>query len=689
MSRINSIISRQWKILLAFNLFIVSVAILKIHLSSKVWSASAQLILPESKGKLNVNLGTLGSINSGDTNFSAKVNPLIAQQSILTSNLVMQKLLASDLEKEEFPTLNSYKSLFEVEIADNSTTLSLTAMGSNPEMARSRAEKWIEFYQQRLNKLRQENSEARMEFSQEELTQAKQELEQAQKELAQFEQSSGLVDSDAQTSGMIQLINQLSAARYEAEVAAKSNERKAQALGTRIGLTPSQAINSVKLSENQEYQSVREKLIEAEIELSQLTTTRTNADPQVQELRLKRDELRKQHENYVRQGVDRAAIDTTVANNSGRTDLIQELILAESEAQAQNQEAEKLANKIEELQANLETIPANKIRLQKLQKEKEVAEGVYQALIARFQQAKIDAFNAYAQIQVLEPPLANPQAVEPKIMLVQLNAFLAAVVGSIALVIFREHRNPLLNNQDLQSYGLPNIGYIHDFKYFGNSLKNNEFWLNLISQSNTLIELDFQRLASAISLRPLENRRLLVTSAVSGEGKTTITLGLSKALADLGFKVLMVDADFYKAELTSSLACLNLDSVPGKPVEITTNLYLQARTTWSQQASTAALVKQGKLEQHLGIFDLNEDYDYIIVDSSPVSVTSATALMATEISNVLYVVRQHFSERNSVYSSFEQLNHHNAKIFGLVINGVKSNSRPYPQGYLEPAKTKI
>lgn len=689
MSRINSIISRHWKILLAFNLFIVGVAILKINLSPKVWSAGAQLILPEEKGKLNANLGTLGSLNSGDTSFSSKVNPLIAQESILTSNLVMQKLLESDVEQEDFPSVKAYKNIFEVEITEGSTTISLTATGSSPDLARLRAEKWIEVYQERLNQLRKENSEARMNFNQQELVEAKQELEQAQTELARFKQSSGLVDSEEQTSGIIALINQLSAAKYEAEVQAQANERKALALGTRIGMTPSQAINSVSLSENQEYQSVRERLIETEIELSQLKTTRTDADPQVRELSLKRDELRNQLQNYIRKGVDRASLDTTVANNSGRTNLIQELILAESEAQAQNEEAEKLANKIQQLQADLERIPANSSSLQKLEKERDVAEGVYQGLIAKFQQAKIDAFNAYAQIQVLEPPVADFRPVEPNIMLIQLNALLAAVVGSTALVLFREQRDPLLNDRDLQSYGLPAIGYIHDFKYFGNALKNNEFWLNLISQSNTIIELDFQRLASAISLQPLENRRLLVTSAVSGEGKTTVTLGLSKALADLGFRVLMVDGDFHKSELTNSLAGFNLEDVPGKPIEITTNLYLQARNNLAQQANTAALVKQGKFEQHLKILEKSDNYDYIIVDSAPVSLTSETALMATEISNVLYVVRQNFSERNSVYASFDQLNQHNAKIFGLVVNGVKNNSRPYSKGYLEPAKTGV
>ncbi|MDJ0742709.1 MAG: P-loop NTPase [Xenococcaceae cyanobacterium MO_167.B27] len=686
MKRIASIITRHWKPLLAFNLLVISFTIVKIKSSSKIWEANAQLIMPERTGNLNANLGTLGSLNSGDT-FSSQVNPLIAQESILTSDVLMQQVLASDPEKEEFPSLRSYKNLFQVEIADKSTTIDLTVSASSPELAQERAEKWIEIYQQRLNQLRKEDSEARINFSQKELEQTKQELEDAQRKLAQFEQASGLVDSDEQTSGIIQLIHQLSAAKYEAQVNAEANWKKVQALSARLGLTPSQAISSVSLSENQNYQSIKQKLIEVDIELGQLTTIRTDADPQVQELRLQRDQLRNQLKQYVQQGVAEAKIDTTVANNAGRTNLIQELILAETEAQAQTKEAEKLGNELEKLQGTLTTIPVNKNILQNLQKEKDVAEGVYQGLIAKLQQAKIDAFNTFAHVQVLEPPLADPKPVEPKIMLIQLNAFFAAVVGSMALVKLLEKRNPLLSAKDLEFYDFPVLGCINNFQYFGRSLKTSDFWLNLVSQPNTQIELDFQRLASAVSLQPLKNRRLLVTSAIRGEGKTTVTIGLAKALADLGYRVLMVDGDFYRAELTNSLTPITEEEVTEKPIQLASNLYLQ--TTWQKQVGNAALVKQGKFDQHLGMAELNEEYDYIVIDTPPVSLTSETALMATTISNLLYVVRPNISERNSVFSSFEQLHQHNAKILGLVINGVENSSRPYSKGYLEPVKTEV
>ena len=682
MNRVISILTRHWKSLLFFNVVVIAFSIFKIETSPKIWSSEAQLIMPNTGGNLNADLGTLGSLNSGNAGFSSTINPLIAQQSILNSNIVMERLLAIDPEKSSFSKVNGYKSLFEIEIAEKSTTMTLSVLSSSPELAAERANNWINVYQERLNELRKQESTARIDFSQEELTQAKQTLLLTQQQLADFEESSGLVSSQAQTQGIVSLIDQLTAAKFQAETKANANEKKVAALSSRLDMTPSQAIGAVSLSENQDYQTVKNKLQEVEISLSRLRNTHTEESPRVRDLREERDKLKKRFQQYINQTVGSNKVDLTVANNSGRTSLIQQLITAETEAEAQRKEAEELNSKIVQLKATLQSIPNQKNSLQKLQKQKDVAEGVYQGLIAKIEQTKIDAFNSYPQVQVLEPPTSNPKLVSPDKMLIQLNALLASIVGSTALIMLLEKRNPLLKSYDLNSYNFPIISCIRQLKYFGRSIRKSNTLLNLLFSPHPTTEVDFQRLASAISLKRIENRRLLVTSAIAGEGKTTVTVGLAKALVDLGFRVLMVDADFHKTELTRSLSSVTLVGETmtaigetGRPVEILPNLYLQ--TTEPQQTNTAALVKQGRFEQNITLAQSKDNYDYIIVDSAPVSLTSEAALIAGTISNVLFVVRPNLSERNSVYSSFEQLNQHYAKILGLVVNGVETHTRHY------------
>lgn len=662
-----------------------------IKTSPKTWSSQAQLIVANTDGNLNADLGTLGSLDSGNAGFSAMINPLNAQQSILTGNIVMERLLAIDPEKDEFSSVGSYKGLFEIEIADKSTTMTLNVLGSSPEIAAERAKNWIAVYQQRLNELRKQESAARIDLSQEELAKAERALAQTQQELAKFEKTSGLVSSEAQTRGLVNIIDQLTAAKIQAETRAAANEEKVAILSSRLKMSPAQAMRSVSLSENQDYQAVRNELQEVEIALGSLLTHRTEADPRVRDLKLQRDQLRRRYQQYIDQTTNSAPVDLSVANNSGRTALIRQLITAESEAESQRQEAEQLDNKIAQLKTTLASIPANNSSLQRLQKDKDVAEGVYQGLIAKIQQTKIDAFNTYPQIEVLEPPSSNSKLVSPNVMLTNLNALLASIVGSTAIIILLEKRNPLLKTQDLNYCNLQIVGYIRQLKFFGQSVPNPEILLNSMFHYNPNVELDFQRLASAISLKPIENRRLLVTSAMAGEGKTTVTIGLAKALVDLGFRVLMVDGDFHKAELTDALAPITSPQESDSIVEITANLHLQ--TAQRLQTNIPALVKQGSFEKNVTLAESRDSYDYIIIDSAPVGLTSEAALMAETISNVLFVVRPNVSESNAVYSSLEELEQHYAKVLGLVVNGVENNSRPYNYNYstryLEPSKRAV
>ncbi len=100
MDKILTLISRHKSILLAFNATILILALAKLFFSSPKWTAEAGLILPNNSGNLDANLGTLGSLKSGEIGFTNALDPLRAQQSILFSNPVLQQVYDSDPKKE-------------------------------------------------------------------------------------------------------------------------------------------------------------------------------------------------------------------------------------------------------------------------------------------------------------------------------------------------------------------------------------------------------------------------------------------------------------------------------------------------------------------------------------------------------------------------------------------------------------
>lgn len=667
MNKIAAIVTRRWKLLIAFNLFVVLSTGFALVTAKPVWVAGTQLILPKTNSKLDANLGTLGSLRNGEVGFSTEVNPLNVQASIINSDTLLEKVLAVDPEKKKFKSITQYKKLFTVKPEEQSTILSVTVNASSPELALQRAIVLTETYQKRLNELRQANSRARQEYNKQELEQVKLKLTLAQNKLAKFKESSGIVNNEEQTKGIVTTINSLINARAEALASAKANENRLKVLSKRLNLKPDPAIRSLSLGENQEYQIVRQRLSDVENSLRQKQSLFTNEHPEIQTLLIRRKQLQRVLQEYVAQTADGTRVDTTVVPNypQGRAALIQQLVLAESEASALKEQARQLDTQITQLKDTLKSVPENQAKLSELQRQVDVAAGVYNGLLAQIQQNNIDAFDAYPNVQVLDAPQVDPKPISPKKMLMTINAILASVVGSIALVLFLESRNPLLSAKDLQARKFALMQTIPRMKHS----------ITKFEVINNEIEVEFQRLASAISLQPLKNRRLLVTSAIMGEGKTTVAIGLAYALVDLGFKVLLVDGDFRRSELSRRLGYISGSTV--EQVAVQRNLDLLP--SFPKEGKIMETIKRGHFERVLATCEENGDYDYVIVDSAPVSLTSETALMATIISNVLFVIRPNSSYKNPVNDSFAQLTQHNVQIFGLVINGVESKTTPYSQ----------
>jgi succinoglycan biosynthesis transport protein ExoP len=669
MNKLLAIAIRHWKALIIWNLLVLGSTAAIAVFSHRVWMATTQLTVPGSKGNLDASLGVLGSLKNGGADIATKSgdSKLKLQESILNSDTLMEKMLANDPEKAHFKRLTLYKQLFKVHVEESSPIISITANGSKPELAKDRANRLTELFQQRLNELRQTNRDSRRQFSTRELEESHKNLISGQQALAQFQQSSGLVNAEEQTKSIVSTIDSLTKAQSEALSQAAYSKNRVITLSTRLKMLPDKAIRSLTLGENKEYQFFRGKLSEIDANLAALRSKFNDDHPVIQQLLQQRQTLLSQMQSQIKQAAGGTPVDTTVSSEGeGRARLIEQLILAETEASGQQRRAQQIQIQLNELKADLNSIPARQAKLAELQRSVDVAEGVYKGLVAQVQQTNIDVFDVYPNVEVLDTPRVDSKPVSPKLSLMVLNALLGGIIGSVALVLLLERRNPLLSPQDLQDMKFPIVVSIP-------RLKSAEMSWELDDDK----QVKFQRLASAVSLQPLENRRLLITSAMEGEGKTTVTLGLARALVDLGFRVLVVDGDFFQAELSSKLGYIQQSH--STPIPIAIEPQLDLLPAIPQQGKILKLVSRGQFKKALAEAEAHGVYDYVLVDTAPLSNTTATALMTAQIPNVLFVVRQGISYSNSVRDSLEQLAQHQAQILGLVVNGVETSAKPYMQ----------
>ncbi|NJM20955.1 MAG: exopolysaccharide biosynthesis protein [Richelia sp. RM2_1_2] len=667
MNRIAKIVIRHWKLLVAWNVLVLGITAFNIKTTPRIWNSQAQLILPNVTNNSDADLGKLGSVRDEGVVFSQQLNPLNILSSIAISDHVIKEVWEKDPEKDQFSRLSNFKKLFKVSPEKESTVISLNVESSSPELAAQRATALITAFRNRLQELRLDEAQQRSQFMQNEVKQALQKLLVAQKALSEFRESSNLVNSDEQTKEIIAAMNTLSTEQAQAIAEAQAAQARVRMLSSRVALSPAAAVSSVRLKELKEYQLIRDKLSEVEVALVEARGKLTSNHPQVQDLQYQQNVLSNRLQQYVSDSTGNVAgVDNAIGENTAG--LAEQMILAESQAMGMQEKAQQLQPAIDKLAAKLNSLPQKQGKLLELQRQYDIAEGVYNGVVAQAEQAKLGAFSAYPSVQVLDQPAIDTKATGPKLRLMILGALLASGFGSAAIALFWENRNPLLSPKDIQQTNIPVLASVPYIKNIGGKLEQ-------IGG-----EIEFQRLASAVSLMQLDSGRLMIASATTGEGKTTTILGLGNALISLGFKVLVVDGDFRKAELSESLGYQpqkNWDSRFTQN-EIRPNLDLLSVSIAEDKISE--FVARGEFEQYLNYVQVNGKYDYVLVDSSPVTLTPEAALLAKVISKVLFVVRSTSSHRNCFYDSIEQLTRHKAEIAGLVVNGVETRAQGYMYG---------
>jgi capsular exopolysaccharide synthesis family protein len=172
-------------------------------------------------------------------------------------------------------------------------------------------------------------------------------------------------------------------------------------------------------------------------------------------------------------------------------------------------------------------------------------------------------------------------------------------------------------------------------------------------------------------------RVVMVTSAVGGEGKTTLASHLAGSLARAGRRTLLVDCDLRRPSVHQ---LFELPLQPGLSEALVGEVHI-AEATLSTSVDGLWMIPAGQWDREVlqalareglqKVFEkLKSEYDFVVVDSHPVLPATDSLLIGQHVDAVILSVLHGVSQAPRVYAAYQRLATLGIRIFGAVVNGL-------------------
>lgn len=481
--------------------------------------------------------------------------------------------------------------------------------------------------------------------------------------------------------------------------ASELNQQLTQAIGDRLQqqsyLKQIQqgAVDSLpQMKDNVLIQGLTSRLVDSRAQLAQALAVYGSNNPQVRKLELESEEINKQ---------------LTAERNRIASQIQAAYTSAENREQLTR-------NALRGMKGELDQSNADVVQYDALKRTADSNANLYTTLSSRIKELAVSGSIQASNVLVLDdarPPLlpAGPH----RVRILGIGAMFG-ILGGVLLAFAAENMNDTISSaEDVRRWaGLPAIALVPRISIPGRSgrylpqgkvrgaFASKSIAANQASGSRFLIDNPHSPEAEAI--RNLETairipgptkedaiKSVLITSALPGEGKTTVATNLALALARHGTTCL-IDADLRRPSITPSFGlsqCAGLQDLlvspehafprilkPQPDVPNLTVVGIGSRMPNGLETLTSA--RMANL-----LKTLREKFDYVVIDSPPVIPFSEGRWLSTNADASILVARCDSTTRGAITWSLEILEELKGRVLGVVLNGVDLDAEFYSYGF--------
>lgn len=642
-------------------------------------------------------IGTLDSLNMQDT-------PLDTEAVVIKSGPIVEQTI-NDLnittEEGELISYDNFTESLGVKGIPGTDVLTLSYTSKDPEEARAVVDKIMELYIENNVSVNRTEAVSAREFISEQLPRTEQELLQAEQDLRRFKEKYNIINLEQESNLAVQSIESLENKIDLVQSQLDKITARTQELQSKLEITSKEALTRNALSESASVQQTLGQLNEIENELASARTYFVDQAPEIIVLENQKAALEALLRNRTAQVVEGQPVTEQDFHMADiEKGLAEQLVLAEVERKALIQELQSLEQVKLVHEQRSQILPSLEQQKQELERKVEAAKTAYTVLIDRLQQVRIAENQNVGNAQIINPAIISPYPVSTsKKVIVGLGVVVGSALYVITAFILELLDRSIKTSQELRnifsSYTL--LGMIPNCKK-GSGLGRMKLESvapehqvrdaprSIISEAYRMLQANLKFISPDRQINTI-----VVTSAVSLEGKSTVSANLAEAIAELGNRVLLIDADLHHPQqhhiwnLTNEVG---LSDVIVNPMELSkaikpvmSNLHILP----SGVIPPNSLALLDSKRMRILIEDFRKIYDFVIIDTSPLLLVADALTLGKNSDGVLLVARPKIIDSVSASAAKDLLSKSNQNVLGLVTNAVEVANEP--DSYFHYAKS--
>lgn len=348
----------------------------------------------------------------------------------------------------------------------------------------------------------------------------------------------------------------------------------------------------------------------------------------------------------------------------------------------------ELANqKIRKVEGEISRLPENKQEWLKLSRKYNLSDNIYNTFLQKRSEASIVKAANLSDIQFIDPAKdVGGGLLGPKTSVNYVLAFFIGLLVPLVLVFFIFFiSNSIQNIEDISTLTqLPLIGIV--------GVKHSETNLSVFERPKSALSESFRAIRSSLQFlykkQSIEGTKtLMLTSSVSGEGKTFCSINIATVFALSEKKTIILGLDLRKPKIFDDFNIQNdigvVNYLIGQRkledvIQHTHIPYLDVITSGPIPPNPSELILSDSMKEMM--MQLKKDYDYIILDTPPVGLVSDALELAQFCDVTLYIVRQNFTKKEMLTLLNNRTKRGELNNVSIIFNGYENKAK-YGVGY--------